>query len=153
LFRQSAQRGLRRLLDISFFCRCCTQRHSKARESTREPGARLGRTPTHTRIEAAIAVCILNGERSLSHTAHALHRRATYRRLRHGSGLVPHQDGVEPIKFVGAAREACDTRRHRDERTRRRWRCLRLALGCGDDATLALLSIRYAYEVLIDAVG
>ena len=78
LFCQSAQRSLRRLLNISFFCRCCTQRHSKARKSTQEPRARLGRTPTHTRIEIAVAVRILNGQRSLAHTAHALHCRATY---------------------------------------------------------------------------
>ena len=78
LFRQSAQRSLRRLLNISFFCRCCTQRHRKARKSTQEPRARLGRAPTHTRIETAVAVRILNGQRSLAHTAHALHCRATY---------------------------------------------------------------------------
>jgi hypothetical protein len=49
-----------------------------------------------------------------------LHRRATDRRLRHGGGLVVHQDGVEPIEFVGAARETRDARRNTDERSRRR---------------------------------
>ena len=38
---------------------------------------------------------ILNGQRSLAHAAHALHRGAT-NRLRHGSGLVLHEDGVKP---------------------------------------------------------
>ena len=153
LFCQSSQCGLCRLLNISFFCRCCTQGHSKVRKSTQEPGARLGWTPTNARIQTSEAVRILNGQRSLTHTAHALHRRATDRRLRHGSGLVPHQNGVEPVKFVGAACEAGDARRHPDEWSRWRWRCLRLALGCGDNAPLALLGVPDAHEVLIDVVG
>jgi len=54
---------------------------------------------------------ILNGQRSLTYTAHALNRRTPDRRLRHGSGLVLHQDGVEPVPFVSAACEARDARR------------------------------------------
>ena len=73
--------------------------------------------------------------------------------LRHGSGLVLHQDGVEPVEFVCAACEARDARRHPDERSWRRWCCLRLALRCGDDAALAFLRVFDAHEVLIDYVG
>src|SRR5262249_4070979 len=47
LLCQSAQRSLRRLLNIGFFCRCCAQRDSKAREGTEEPRACFGRTPTN----------------------------------------------------------------------------------------------------------
>jgi hypothetical protein len=79
----------------------------------------LGRLCLNIQGVARRSVC-----RRLLRTAR---RGATDRRLRHGSGLVPHQSGVEPIKFVYAACEACDTRRHPDERSRRRWRCLRLA--------------------------
>src|SRR5262249_33408203 len=34
LFRQSSQRSLRSLLNVGFFCCCCTQSDGKAREST-----------------------------------------------------------------------------------------------------------------------
>jgi hypothetical protein len=98
-------------------------------------------------------VRILNGQRGLPHTAHALHRRATDRRLRHGSGLVLHQDGVEAVEFVSAACEACDTRRHPDEWSRWRWCCLRLAFSSGDDTTLALLGVLDAHKGLIDIIG
>ncbi len=37
LLGKSTQRSLRRLLNVSFFCRCCTQGHRKARKSTQEP--------------------------------------------------------------------------------------------------------------------
>ena len=42
-----------------------------------------------------------------------------------------------------------------DERSwpRWRWRCLRLALGCSDDATLAFLRLYDTHEVLIHYVG
>jgi hypothetical protein len=50
LFRQSSQRSLRSLLNVGFFCCCATQRHTKARKSTQEPGARFGRTPANARI-------------------------------------------------------------------------------------------------------
>ena len=128
-------------------------RDRKARKSTQEASARLGRAPTHARIEASEAVRILNGQRSLAHTTHALHRRATHRCLRHGSRLVLHQDGVEPIKFVRAACEARDARWHPDERSWRRWRCLRLALSSSDDAPLAFLGVCDTYEVLIHHIG
>jgi hypothetical protein len=131
LFRQSAQRSLSRLLNISFVCRRRTQNHGKGRKSTQEAGARLGGTPTNARIQTSEAVSILNRHRSLADAAHALDRRATDRRLRHGSGLVAYEDGVEPVEFVSAASEACDTRRHPDEWSRRRRRCLRLALSSG----------------------
>jgi hypothetical protein len=41
LLCQSAQRSLRRLLNIGFFCRCCTQPNGKVRKSTQEPCARF----------------------------------------------------------------------------------------------------------------
>ena len=98
LFGQSAQRGLRRFLNISFFCRCCTQCHSEARKSTQEPRARLSRTPTHPGIQTPEAVRILYGQRSLAHTAHTLHRSAPY--LGHGSGLVVHpgRHRADPVR-------------------------------------------------------
>jgi hypothetical protein len=65
-------------------------------------------------------VGVFDGQRGLANAAHALHRRAPDRRLRHSSGLVAHQDGVKTIKFFSAACEACDTRWHSDERSRRR---------------------------------
>src|SRR5262249_18961349 len=61
LFRQSAQRSLRRLLNISFFRCGCTQGDSKVRKSTQEPGARFGWTPTNARVQTSEAVRILNG--------------------------------------------------------------------------------------------
>src|SRR5215831_2180117 len=62
LLRQSTQRSLRRLLNVSFVCRCCTQGDSKGRESTQQASARFGRTPTNARIQTSEAVRILNGE-------------------------------------------------------------------------------------------
>src|SRR5262245_19431603 len=62
LFCQLAQRSLRRFLNISFVCRCCTQGDSKVRKSTQEPRARFGRTPTNARIQTSKAVRILNGK-------------------------------------------------------------------------------------------
>ena len=112
LFCQSAQRGLRSLFDVSFFCCCCTQGHRKVRKSTQEAHAGLGRTPTDARIETSEAMRILNSQRGLAHAAHALHRCATDRCLRHGSGLVVHENGVEPVEFVSAACEARDPRWH-----------------------------------------
>jgi hypothetical protein len=111
LLCQSAQRSLRRLLNISFFCHCRTQRHSKARKSTQASCPRFGRTPTNTRIQTSEAVRILDRQRSLSHTAHSLHCGTTDRRLRHSSRLIVHEDRIEAVKFVGAACEARDTRR------------------------------------------
>jgi hypothetical protein len=64
-----------------------------------------------------------------------------------------HQNGVEPIKCVSAACEACDTRRHPDERSWRRWCCLRLTLGGGDDAALAFIGVLDANQCLIDIIG
>jgi hypothetical protein len=90
LFCQSAQRRLRRLLDIRFFRRCCTQGDSKARKSTQEPCAGFRRTPTDARIETAIAMRVLDGQRGLTYAAHALYGSASNRRLRHGSGFVLH---------------------------------------------------------------
>src|SRR5262249_32644571 len=186
LFCHSAQRSFSRLLNISFFCRCCAQRHSKTRKSTQEARARFGWTPTNARIQTSEAVRILNGQRSLADAAHALHCRAAHRCLRNSSGLVLHQDGVERsladaahalhcraahrclrnssglvlpqdgvelVQFLSATCEACDTRRHSDERSRRRWCCLRLALSSGNDATFAFLRVLDAREVLIDVVG
>jgi len=89
LLRQSAQSSLRRLLNISFFCRCRTQRHGEARESIQEPCARFSRTPTNARIQPPEAVRIRNGQRSLTHAAHALHRSATDRRLRDRQRACP----------------------------------------------------------------
>jgi hypothetical protein len=83
-----SQRSFRRLLNIGFVCRCCTQRNSEVREGTQEASARFGGTPAHAGIETAIAVGVLDGQRSLTHTTHALHRRAAHRCLRHGSGLA-----------------------------------------------------------------
>src|SRR2546423_10611961 len=60
---------------------------------------------------------------------------------------------VTRSKCFGTACETCDTRRHPDERSRRRWRCLRMALGSSDDAVLSLIDVRYVHEVLIDIVG
>jgi hypothetical protein len=99
------------LLNISFFCHCRTQRHSKARKSTQASCPRFGRTPTNTRIQTSEAVRILDRQRSLSHTAHSLHCGTTDRRLRHSSRLIVHEDRIEAVKFVGAACEARDTRR------------------------------------------
>ncbi len=126
LFCQATQRSLRRYLNISFFWRCRTQRHSKTRKSTQEARAHFGWTPTNTRIETPEAVRILNGQCCLTHAAHALHSRATHRRMRHGSGLIVHQDGVELVQLFSAACKARDTRWHPDERSWRRWCCLRL---------------------------
>src|SRR5262249_28534414 len=114
LSRQSAQRSIRCLLKINFFCRCCTQRHGKTRKGTQEARVRFSRTPTNARIQTSEAVRILNGQRRFTDAAHALHRSAAYR-MRHGSGLLVYQDGVKPIKLVSATCEACDTRRHPDE--------------------------------------
>src|SRR5262245_46382729 len=108
---------------------------------------------TNARIQSSEAVSILNGQRGLANAAHTLHRRATDRSLSHRSGLVVHQEGVEPVEFVGATRETRDARRHPDERTWWRCGCLRLALGGGDDATHALFGVFDAHEVLIDVVG
>src|SRR5207244_432938 len=116
---------LRCPLNISFLCRCRNKGYCKAREATQEPGAGLARTPTNARIQTSEAVGILDGQRSLSHAAHALHRSATYRRLRDGSGFVLHQDGVEAVEFVSATCETCDTRWHADEGSRWRRCCLR----------------------------
>jgi hypothetical protein len=77
LFRQSAQRSLRRFLNASFFCRCYTHVDSKVRESTQEPCSRFSRTPTNARIQTSEAVCILNRQRTLADATHALDRSAT----------------------------------------------------------------------------
>jgi hypothetical protein len=74
----------------------------------------------------------LNSQRSLTDAAHALHR-CTAHSLCHGSGLVLRQNGVEPIKFVSAACEARDTRRHSDERSRWRLQRLRTSFHSGKD--------------------
>jgi hypothetical protein len=103
LLCQSAQRSLRRLLNISFFCHCRTQRHSKARKSTQASCPRFGRTPTNTRIQTSEAVRILDRQRSLSHTAHSLHCGTTDRRLRHSSRLIVHEDRIEAVKLVEQA--------------------------------------------------
>src|SRR5262249_25538183 len=83
---------------------------------------------------------------------HALHGSATHRRLRHGSGLVMHQNGVKPVEFVCTTCEACDTWRHPNERSRWWWCCLRLALCGSDDATLAFLGVLDAHKGLINIV-
>jgi len=93
---------------------------------------------------------ILNGKRSLANTAHARHSSPTDRRLRHGSGLVPHQDGIKPIKFVCAAYEARNARRHPNERSRRRLQCLRTSFRSGKDTAPALFCVSDANKVLID---
>src|SRR5262249_50341167 len=147
LFRQSAQHSLCSLLNISVFCPCCTQRHSKARKSTQEPCTSIGRTPTNARIQTPETVSILNGQRGLTNAAHTLHRCATFL-LCDGSGLILHQNGVKPSKVVSATCKACDTRRHANERSRRGWEGSRSTRGCGYDAAFALFSVRNAYEVL-----
>src|SRR5262245_44228782 len=150
LFYQPAQRGLRHLLDIGFFWRCRAQSHGKVRESTQEPSPSFGWTPANPRRQSSEAVRILNGQRSLTHTAHAVHGCATDRRLRHGSGLVLHQNGVEPVELVSAAREARNTRRHPDERS---WRWLqgpRPAFHGGKDTAPTLLRVPDTNKVLID---
>src|SRR5262245_5534079 len=93
---------------------------------------------------------ILNGQRSLTHAAHALHCGATDRRLRHGSGLVPHQDGVEAVEFVSATCEAGDARWNPNERSRRRLQRLRTSFCSGKDSAPALLCVSDANKVLID---
>src|SRR5262249_56259575 len=100
----------RGLLNIRFLRRRRTQRHGKRCEAAQDTRARFGRTPANARIQTSEAVSVLNSQRGLANATHALHRRATDRRLRHGGGLVMHQDGVELIKFAGAAREARDAR-------------------------------------------
>src|SRR5262249_4281829 len=138
---QSVQRSLRRLLNISFFCRCCAQSDSKARKSTQEPRARFGRTPTNARIKTSKAVRVLNRQCSLTHTAHSLHRYTADRRLCHGGGLVVHQNGIKPVEFFSAACETCDTRRHPDEWSWRRLQCLRTSFRSGKYTAPTLLGV------------
>jgi hypothetical protein len=66
----------------------------------------LSRTPIHARKQTSETVRILNGQRSLTDTAHTLHRSAD------GSGRVPHRDRIEPVEFVCTACEARDTGWH-----------------------------------------
>src|SRR5262245_32628068 len=150
LLSKPMQRRLGGLLHVCFLCRCCPQRHGEAREGTQEPRARLGRTPANARIETSEAVRILNSQRGLTYTAHTLHCGATHRRLHHGSGLVLHQNGVEPVEFVSTTCEACDTRRHADKRSWRWLQCLRTSFRSGKDTAPPLLCVPNADEVLID---
>ena len=115
LLSKPAQGSLRSLLHISFFCRRRTQGDGKARKSAQKPDACLGGAPTHARIEASEAVGILDGQRRLAHTTHALNGGAPDR-LRHGSGLVLDEDGVEPLEFVRTTCEDWDARGHAEER-------------------------------------
>src|SRR5262249_31085773 len=96
---------------------------------------------------------ILNGQRSLTYATHALHRHATDRRPRHGSGPLPHQNGVEPVEFVYAACEAGDARRHANERSWRRLQRLRTSFRSGKDTVPALIRVADADKVLIDVWG
>jgi hypothetical protein len=66
----------------------------------------LSRTPIHARKQTSETVRILNGQRSLTDTAHTLNRSAD------GSGRVPHRDRIEPVEFVCTACEARDTGWH-----------------------------------------
>jgi hypothetical protein len=120
LFRKPTERSFSRFLNIGFVCRCSTQRHGETREDAQEARARFGWTPTNPRIQPPEAVRILNGQRSFSDAAHALNGSATHSSglivpLRHGSRLVPHQNGIELIQLFSAACEACDARRHTNE--------------------------------------
>src|SRR5262249_56986196 len=67
--------------------------------------------------------------------------------------LILHKDGVEPLQFLRATCEDRDARGNADEGPGRRGLSLGSALGCGNDAALAFLSVRYAHEVLVDVVG
>jgi hypothetical protein len=70
--------------------------------------------------------------------------------LCNGSGLVPHQNGVEPIEFVCATCEARNARRHTNERSRWRLQCLGTSFRSGKDTAPALLRLPDANKVLID---
>jgi hypothetical protein len=70
------------------------------------------------------------------------------RRLRHGSGLVVHQDRVETVEFVSAAGESRDAWRHAYEQSRRRWCRLGFAFSGSDDAALAFLRVFYVDKLL-----
>src|SRR5262249_1148530 len=112
--------------------------------------ARFGWTPTNARVQSLEAVRILNCQRSLPDAAHALHRSAAHRHLRHGSGLVLHQDAVKLVEFLYAACEAGDARRHTNEMSR--WPLQRLGtpLHSGKDTAPTLLCVPNANKVLID---
>src|SRR5262249_47226615 len=95
-------------------------------------------------------VRLRNGQRGRAHSAHALPRSATHRRLRYSSRFVVHQNGVEPVQFISAACKACDTRRHPDKGPWWRRQRLRTPFRSGKDTAPALLCVSDANKVLID---
>jgi hypothetical protein len=66
------------------------------------------------------------------------------------AGLSRIRMASSPIKFVCAAYEARNARRHPNERSRRRLQCLRTSFRSGKDTAPALFCVSDANKVLID---